>query len=183
MYGDENMEIKLKKPASMKDWVKIYWLYLEAFPAEERKPFGMILKMYRKGKTDIWCVMADGGFAGLAITINGAEVILLDYFAVDKKRRGEGIGSAALRKIRQHYADWGLFIEIESTFENAPNLSQRQRRKKFYLSCGMEEMGTTAELFGVRMELLGSGCLLSYEQYRAFYRDNYSQWAADHIQP
>lgn len=176
-------EIKLCKPNGFGCWLKLYRLYLEAFPAEERKPFGMILKMYRQGKTDIWWIETDRAFSGLAITINGTKAILLDYFAVEKRRRGEGIGSGALRAIRRQYADKGLFIEIESTRERAPNLSQRQRRKRFYLSCGMEEMGTTAELFGVRMELLGNGCKLNYDQYKAFYRDNYNQWAADHIRP
>ena len=37
-------------------------------------------------------------------------------------------------------------------------------------------------LFGVKMELMGFDCTLSYEQYHSFYRDNYGQWAADHIQ-
>ena len=176
-------EIKLRKPAGIGSWIRLYRLYLEAFPTAERKPFGMILKMYRNGKTDIWCVEYEGKFAGLAITINGEQIILLDYLAIEKRRRGEGVGSAALRQIRKQYEDKGLFIEIESTLEDAPNRLQRQRRKRFYLSCGMEEMGTTAELFGVRMELLGSGCWLDYEQYHAFYRDNYNQWAADHIKP
>ena len=38
-------------------------------------------------------------------------------------------------------------------------------------------------LFGVKMELLGTGAPMTFEEYRNFYRDNYSQWAADHISP
>ena len=172
---------KLVKPTGIIRWLKLYKLYMSAFPAEERKPVFMILKMYRKGKTDIWCVEHCGRFAGLAITINSKDLILLDYFAVEQTYRDLGIGSAALGELQQLYGDKGLFVEIESTRENAPNQSQRLRRKHFYLSCGLEELYVTAKLFGVIMELLGNRCQLDYEKYKNFYRVNYNSWAADHI--
>lgn len=177
------MNIELRKPKGHKNWLQLYLVYLGAFPAAERKPWGMIRKMYRRGKTDIWCLMRGNSFVGLAITINGADVILLDYFAVKKSCRGQGVGTAALKAILACYAGKGFFLEIENTMEEAPNQAQRLRRKKFYLTCGLQEMHTTAVLFGVKMELLGVGCHLDYPQYKAFYRDNYNTWAADHITP
>lgn len=45
----------------------------------------------------------------------------------------------------------------------------------------MTEMGVFVELFGVDMELLGFDCSLTFEEYHAFYRDNYSAWAAEHV--
>jgi len=33
------------------------------------------------------------------------------------------------------------------------------------------------------MELLGKDCMLDYAAYHAFYRDNYSPWAAEHLAP
>lgn len=175
--------VQLKKPSGMLRWLQLYRLYLAAFPAAERKPFGMIVSMYRKGKTDIWCVERKGRFTGLAMTINGEDMILLDYFAVLKAHRGEGIGSAALKELQRVYGNKGLFVEIESTYENAPNQAQRVRRKHFYLSSGLEELNAKVKLFGVNMELLGIRCQLDYDGYKAFYRDNYNQWAADHIEP
>lgn len=177
------MGIELRKPKGLKNWLQLYMLYLKAFPGAERKPWGVIRRMYRKGKTDIWCLMRGGSFAGLAITINSPDVILLDYFAVEKSCRGKGVGTAALKAILACYAGKGFFLEIEDTREQAPNRAQQLRRKKFYLSCGLQEMHTTVVLFGVKMELLGVGCHLDYPQYRAFYRDNYNAWAADHITP
>ena len=47
----------------------------------------------------------------------------------------------------------------------------------------MVELGTEANVFGVDMELLGSRCKLDFEGYRAFYRDHYGPWAAEHINP
>lgn len=165
------------------DWTKLYRLYRLAFPASERKPFAMIIKMYRRGKTDIWCVEREGRFAGLAITINGPDTILLDYFAVEPDCRGQGVGAEVLARLREIYGGKRFFLEIESTLEPSPELELRKRRKNFYLRCGLQPMGVQVYLFGVKMELLGAGCVLSYEQYHNFYRDNYNTWAADHIAP
>ena len=175
--------IFLVKPEGFMDWMKLYWLYLRAFPAAERKPWGMIRKMYRKGKTDIWCLQRNGKFVGLAITINSPKVILLDYFAVSKGCRGQGVGTAALKAILSRYRGKGFFLEIESTFEPVKDQPMRLRRKKFYLSCGLQEMHTTAVLFGVKMELLGVGCHLDFEDYKDFYRYHYNRWAEGHITP
>lgn len=177
------MVIKLKKPEGFARWLQLYRLYLTAFPAAERKPFSMIRRMYKKGTTDIWCLERDGNFVGLAITINGPDLILLDYFAIVSSCRRQGVGSAALPVLMDYYSDKGFFLEIESTFEDAPNKQQRLRRKAFYLSCGLRELGAMACLFGVNMELLGVRCQLDYTGYKTFYRDNYNRWAADHITP
>ena len=117
-----------------------------------------------------------------SITINGEEHILLDYLAVDSRQRGTGIGSEILQLMRRHYAGKGVFLEIESVYEDCGNKDQRIRRKHFYEKCGMTSMEVFVWLFGVKMELMGFDCSLTYEQYHAFYRDNYNQWAADHIQ-
>lgn len=177
------MKIELQRPQGPADWLRIYRLYRTAFPRAERKPFSMIRHMTKQGKTDTWCLAKGGEFVGLGITINGPDVILLDYFAVVKNRRGGGIGTAALGVLMEQYRDKGFFLEIESTYEDAPNLAQRQKRKRFYLAAGLEELGVQAELFGVNMELLGVRCSLDYTSYRNFYRDNYNAWAAEHVLP
>ena len=175
--------VSLKRPAGPGRWLRLYRLYRGAFPASERKPFGIIYKMYRRGKTDLWCLERDGEFAGLAATINSERLVLLDYFAVERRLRGQGIGSAAMEALQARYSGRGLFVEIESTRENAPNRSEREKRKRFYLASGLTELNTEARVFGVNMELLGSRCDLDFERYRAFYRDNYGPWAAEHIEP
>ena len=175
--------IRLRKPNSIFDWLRIHALYRRAFPPEERKPFSRITGMYREGKADVWCVEEEGEFAGFASTVNGGDLILLDYLAIAPRYRGWGIGSAAMAQMQRIYANKGFFVEIESTKENAPNRDQRQRRKRFYEAAGMEPMEVFADVFGVQMELLGSRCRLDFDGYQAFYRDHYSPWAASHIKP
>ena len=174
-------QVCLAKPRGIFRWLQICRLYRTAFPAEERKPFGIIVKMYRQGRADVWCVEQGGRFAGFATTVNGGGLILLDYLAISGRRRGQGIGSAAMGELQRIYGDKGFFVEIESTLEDAPNRAERERRKRFYEAAGMEDLGVEAEVFGVRMELLGSRCSLDFEGYRNFYRDHYSPWAAEHI--
>ena len=173
--------MKVVKARTLYQWIKIYRLYQNAFPASEKKPFSMIISMWRKGKSDVWYCEKDGQFAGLAITINGPDKILLDYLAVAPKRRGHGIGTEILQAMRQLYEGKGLFLEIEIVSESADNFEERKRRKQFYLNNGMSEMNVFVELFGVDMELLGFDCSLTFEEYHDFYRDNYNEWAADHV--
>ena len=162
-------------------WLRIYFLYRSAFPRCERKPFRMILSMRRRGKTDVWYYEKKGRFAGFAATINDDELILLDYLAVVKSMRGCGTGRRILRELKECYAGKGLFVEIESAYEAAPNQDERLRRKAFYINNGMQPSRVMASVFGVKMELLCWNCRVDFPGYHSFYRDNYSAWAAKNI--
>lgn len=175
------MAIELKRANGLQDWWKVYRLYRQAFPRSERKPFSIIFKMSRNGKTDVWCLMEGNRFKGFVTTINSERAVLLDYLAVWQAVRGQGVGSAALAQLLRKYAGKGLFVEIESVFEPGDDQELRQRRRQFYLSSGMVPFGVMANVFGVKMELLGSGCHLNFKEYQAFYRTHYSPWAAEHL--
>jgi len=86
-----------------------------------------------------------------------------------------------LAAMMAQYAGKGLFVEIESAFEPGAEQSERLRRRQFYLSCGMVPFEVMAMVFGVKMELLGCGCRLSFAEYQNFYRTHYNPWAAQHL--
>ena len=174
------MAVTLRKPATPLDWLRIRLLYRRAFPRYERKPFAIIRRMHKESRTDVWLAEQDGHFAGLAATINSDAVILLDYLAVHEKRRDRGVGSAMLQALLALYEGRGLFVEIEAADRDDPT-GEKARRKQFYLRNGLEDMHVVAILFGVRMELLGRGCSLDFDSYRAFYHNHYNAWAADHV--
>ena len=174
------MSLTLRAPASHLDWLRIRLLYRRAFPRNERKPFAIIRRMRREGRTDLWLAEQDGHFMGLAATINAPDMVLLDYLAVHEKRRSQGVGSAMLQALLNKYAGRGLFVEIEAADRDDPDGS-KLRRKQFYLRNGLDDMHVVAILFGVRMELLGRGCTLDFDVYRNFYRTYYSDWAAEHV--
>ena len=169
-------------PRSFTELLRIKRLYKCAFPIEERKPFSIIRKMQKKGKTDLWYFEDNGKFIGMAATINGEGEILIDYFAVAERARGQGLGTAMLKALIEHYKPKGVFLEIEIPYEHSKNYLQRMRRKEFYLRAGLYEMGTRAKLFGVDMELLGVGCNFDFDEYRDFYLVNYGRFAYDNIE-
>lgn len=175
--------ITLHPPSGLSQWVQLYILYRRSFPRAERKPFPVIMKAYRRGATDIWCFLRDGQFLGFAATMNSPSLVMLDYFVVCPKFRGQGIGTAALKSILPMYADRGFLLEIESPFEPGPDQAIRQKRKQFYVNSGLEPLHIMARVFGIKMELLGLNCHLDFQDYRNFYRDFYKPWAAKHILP
>ncbi len=173
--------MNLRKVHSRKDWRDIKKLYNEAFPANEKKPFWMIRMKHRKGAADVWVAENGGEFAGMAITMNGADLVLLDYFAVSTDKRSCGIGGEALKSLQREYEGRRFFLEIESIEEGAQTQAERERRKKFYLTNGMQELGVDVTLFGVDMELLGYNCGINFEEYRGLYFDTYGNWAAKNV--
>lgn len=175
--------VTLTPPGSLSQWLHLYLLYRRSFPRAERKPFPTILKKYRAGMTDIWCIEENGCFLGFAATMNSPHLVMLDYLAIVPSCRGQGIGSAALKALLSRYADREFLLEIESPFEPGPDQELRQRRKQFYVNCGMEPLHIMADVFGIKMELLGKNCRMTFARYRNFYRDFYKPWAAKHILP
>jgi len=171
---------RLNQNITLLGWLRIRRLYAAAFPRNERKPFSRILSMMRSGKSDIWYFEKDRLFAGFATTIRDEDLILIDYLAVVKNQRAKGVGSAMLAVLKEQ-SEKALFVEIESMYEAGEDQPERIRRKQFYLRNGFVPMNVMADVFGVKMELLAWKGELDFERYHAFYRDNYSQWAADHI--
>ena len=174
-------DIHIAPPRGPWQLLQVYQLYRHAFPRSERKPFAIIRRMARQGRSDLWRCEADGRFAGLAATINSPSLILLDYLAIHPRLRDQGYGSAAMQALLRHYGELPLFVEIEAV--EGDQADEKLRRRQFYQRCGLSPLGVSALVFGVPMELLGRGCTLTFEDYRRFYHDHYSSWAAEHILP
>lgn len=173
--------MKMTQAGNIFQWIKIYCLYQKAFPANERKPFSMITSMQKKGVSDVWFFKDNNEFIGLAITINGKDLILIDYLAISEKKRNLGYGSKILQMLQSHYSDCGLLLEIETVRQDAPNYEERKRRKQFYLNNNMKPMNVFIKLFGVEMELMGYNCHLTFDEYFDFYRTNYGEFITSHI--
>ena len=147
-------------------------LYRSSFPDAERKPFSLIERKAAMGTMEILLMSEGGARMGLAITASDGELVLLDYFAVDPSKRGQGAGSEALLLLAM-YGDRQFFLEIERPVDDAPNLEERILRKQFYLKNGMLETGIHIQLYGIPMELLASRAGLTFEACRGMYRELY----------
>ena len=169
-------------------------IYMEAFPENERKPFSMLMDGQKKGNVEILVAeleedktgenpnTPDGKHefwdrgkcaVGELILAKHADVVLLDYFAVNAAFRGRGIGALLLRKLQEYCKGKRLLLEIESTKVEAENKKQRLSRKAFYERCGLQCMDYSVEVFGVEMEVLTFGCEVGFEEYYTLYREVY----------
>lgn len=173
----------LRRAKSHGDYKQIKQLYLRAFPKCEQKPFWLIRYKTHKKTADIWVIEEGDEFVGLAITMNGMDLTLLDYFAIEEAKRNGGSGSQALALLQDKYGDNRLFLEIERTDVDADNIEERKRRKNFYLRNNMKEMHVNATLFGVPMELLGYHCDVSFEEYQQLYIANLGKFAKKNVKP
>lgn len=148
-------------------------LYMQSFPACERKAFSLICEKQQQGCADILYIEEADSFCGLAITIKKDDLVLLDYFAIAEDKRGKGFGAKALQQLFTYYAGTRFFLEIESTHVAAANMPQRLSRKSFYLKNQMTEIGIEVFIYETEMELLGHGCTLTFAEYKSLYDHTY----------
>lgn len=158
---------------------QVYQSHMTAdFPPAELKPLARIRQALSEGRYrctglfDGEDLLAYGFF--VILRENGGTELLLDYFAVDASRRGQGIGSMFLRMLPEQFPDAGaVLIEAESpeTADNAAERIRRERRIRFYLRNGCKENGTEAEVFGVRYQVLELPLRIAHtpEQLRQIY--------------
>ena len=102
---------RIKTPA---EWLALRKLYIKSFPKYERKPLWLVWRVMKQNKADVWVAKDGKTFAGLAITMNGADLVLLDYLAVSEALRGTGVGTKILRCLQQIYQEKRFFLEIEN---------------------------------------------------------------------
>lgn len=133
------------------------------FPKAELKPLERIKYTMSTGMCEVLALYDEENIKSYAVLIipQDGEYVLLDYFAVVKNYRGTGIGHEMLEKIME-YLDRhkkhinGMFIECESPeYANSEyERIERERRIKFYKTCGCNETGFGSELFGVTYDVL-----------------------------
>lgn len=156
------MQIRIADYSDLKDVKK---LYRKAFPAAERKPFFMILEKARTGESEILVFSQEGRFAGFAVTLLTADLVLVDYFAVSESRRGAGLGSEALKMLFGRYSGKRVMLLAEEENAKARNQAQRVKRIRFYLKNSMSDTGVKVSIFGNRFRLLSYPRKVKAEDY------------------
>ena len=161
---------------------KIIKLYKSAFPKEERKPLGLIKKLVKQGKADVFAVLDDKGrFSGEVITVVGKDTVLIDYLAISEKCRCLGYGSKVLSFIREIYGGKTVILEIEDPSEPSDNAPERIKRKSFYLKNGFCVLDFKVDLFGCKMLVLSSNDKISFKDYYSLQKTVYPFFALKKI--
>lgn len=131
------------------------------FPENEVKPLEVILNFYDQNQYECYGLFQEEKMLAYAyfadFTGNHIDAYLLDYYAVIKTARNQGIGSQLLNKLlptlEKHRC---ILIEIES-LDTATNESEaiiRKRRREFYLRNQVQLSQVVAQAFGVEYQIM-----------------------------
>lgn len=126
------------------------------FPPDELKPLPHLFRMVEEGLCTYYALY-DGSevlsYFGLCVKDGYA---LVDYLAVNPKKRGQGIGSEMLKYLKEAAGDNTILIECEDIAATTDFAEQeiRKRRIAFYERAGFKLRGVKAKLFGVDYVLL-----------------------------
>jgi len=160
--GKETMQYTVKK-LTHGEISHIYNTYMqEDFPSGELKPLSHIIKSMDEGYGFALGIYGEElvGY-GVFVLCGEAGCALLDYFAIRRERRGEGLGHRALALFEAYFKEklpqvGGLYIESEriGAAENEKQRLTRERRIAFYQSCGCKMTDFRSVLFGVEYSVL-----------------------------
>jgi len=107
------------------------------------------------------------GFVYMA-TIKNLTFVM--FLAVDENIRSKGYGSRILEKIQSMHTDNKIIISIERCNEDAKDIDQRIRRKKFYVNNGYVETGYLVELENKKQELLIKNGKFDEDEFSLFFK-------------
>lgn len=161
--------MKIEKVIISKNKKKIKELYLSSFPKEERMPFIMMLLLSCLWNTEFLAFYDEDKLCGIIYLAVLRKQTFIMFFAVDEKLRSHGYGSRILDEVEKLYPKNKLIVSIEPCFENAENIEQKLRRKKFYLRNGYVETGYFMKLAGQKQEILIKNGMFDKHQFRIFF--------------
>ena len=150
-------------------WLKK--LLLTAFPREERPPFAL-LRWRCRDNVDWWVIDDRAGFF---YVIRGQGLAYVFFFAIRPEHRGQGLGTAAMKRLIEMYPGANLILAIEPLDPAAPNYSERVNRKRFYERCGLRALNQRVREGAVVYELLGVNGPVDPAAYSAL-MDAWSFW-------
>lgn len=146
-------------------WPAARRIYEEAFAPHSRKPEALIRAMLERGLALVHILAErDGGgeLSPVAIALagpsGGGRVLVVDYLAVDSRRRGHGYGTLLLAKLDEwagRHAAGALALLVEAEAEAT---ADNRRRIRFWEQAGFHATGYVHRYIWVP------------EPYRALYR-------------
>ena len=151
------------------DLARVRRLYESAFPANERRPFEVLLSGF-DGQGELLALYHEGCFAGFISLLTCADITHILYFAIEEPLRNQGLGSAALETLKALKPGQRLIADLEALLPDAPNHAQRVRRRAFYQRAGFSPSGVSYRWQGETYELMVFGGGLSEAAYLAFWR-------------
>lgn len=126
----------------------------EAFPPSEYMPVEEIFYFAQNTNSDVLGIYDHRHLVGFILFLKNAECGYIFFLAIDQSARSKGYGGEALKALAAAYPELQIILDFEEINENAENLDQRIRRKKFYLRNGFCETGRYTFLRDDRFEVV-----------------------------
>ncbi|AQP52960.1 hypothetical protein CBF34_05765 [Vagococcus penaei] len=127
------------------------------FPADELKPLALIQKLMKQGRYACYILEKENECLGYACFVWQDEKFkLLDYFAVNPKYRGQGIGSQMITWMKDQRIADTIILECEDPIvaTTTEEKSIRERRLDFYFKNGAIKTSLQYNLLGVEFVIL-----------------------------
>jgi len=150
------------------------------FARNERKPLSSMRRSWKNNAYDCYGLFDGGEILGYAFFVRRGRNYLFDYFAIDKERRDEGLGSIFLRQLTDCVQNADCIVgEVEDPdkAEDGKTRALRERRLQFYLRAGYRKTELTSCVFGADYRILevptgmhhttGELCRIYSELYRS----------------
>lgn len=145
------------------------------FPPDELKPLAHILSMVEDGTCTFYALRHNEEVLSyFSVCVNG-QGLLVDYLAVNKKYRGQGIGTKTLEFLKSVANDKYIIIECENEekAEDEVDRNTRLRRITFYERAAFKKSGVSSNLFGVDYIILTYPTDISKEKVKELYGNVY----------
>ena len=157
------------------DLIPAQQLNEEAFPDNERIDLEDFLRSDRDGSLEILGIYIDEALSGFFVTRLFRNIVYIAFFAVDKEKRSQGIGSHALKELKEFYPGKQIIVDFESVREDSGNKEQRQHRRNFYLRNGYYETGWFQFYSATEFEIFCSEPEFDKETFEALIADIHSR--------
>jgi ribosomal protein S18 acetylase RimI-like enzyme len=105
---------------TVSDWDTVKFIYIEAFPIDERQTCETILNRIESNQIKLLVVKLDLKVVGFALVWEVAHLATnyIEYIAVLKEYRNEGIGGFLLNALKDYAGSFNLLVEIENPLIN-----------------------------------------------------------------
>ena len=158
----------------------------EDFPSNELKPLDMIMNRREKGIYECLGLFNEGELAGYVYLVRLKEDYLIDYLAIDKKRRNAGYGGELIRLLSGYLVHVKSIIgEVEDPeyAQSEADRELRTRRQQFYFRNGFRDTGVKATCFGEPFMIIemGEGLVHTEDEIISLYRSHYKAILPEHL--
>lgn len=164
------MELELRLIGkAFADEERLYSIYEEAFPKNERIPTNEFLNVVRNYGCTPWAIYAANKLIGFTCVMYNADYKIgyLWYFAIAADCRNRGYGGQALQLLQNKYESSQLVLDMERLNPETDNYHQRISRLHFYERNGFVRAFVGMSYLGMDYELMCNHAPLRLDDFKA----------------